>query len=352
MLHFAPIVTVVTLSIKYCYQDVEAMETLLLTASYIGTRVPASRYLAGVEQAFVELAAGDLEAPAVGHLGAREGGAFHVKAAARRHGSARAVIKVNGNFPLNPDRLGLPTIQGFIALLDAGCGRILALMDSAEITARRTAAASALAARALALPHASRLAIVGCGVQARHHLEALRELFAFESVLCHDSDRARAEALVATAGASDIGAGIAASAREAARDAHIVVTCTTSTRPLLRHGDVAPGAFIAAVGADNPGKQEIDPGLMRAARVVPDVLAQAVTLGDLHHAVAAGVMAAADIHAELADIVSGRVPGRRSDAEIFVFDSTGTAIEDLAAAELVYEIACADASAPRVRFDA
>src|SRR4029453_1352944 len=138
---------------------------------------------------------------------------------------------------------------------------------------------------------------------------------------------------------------------EAVRDAHIVVTCTTSTRPFLYDGDVAPGCFVAAVGADHAYKHEIDPALMRAARVVPDVLAQAAAMGDLHHAIAAGAMTASEIHGELAHVVSGRVAGRRS-AEIFVFASRGAAIEDLAAGELAYEIAPADPAAPRVSLDA
>ena len=328
------------------------METLILTKSYLAAHVGSEACLDRVEQAFRTLAAGDLETPAVGHLAGREGGIFHVKAAARRCGIPRAVIKINCNFPANPARRGLPTIQGFVALLDAECGRILALLDSAEITARRTAAASALAARLLALPHSSRLAIVGCGVQAHYHLEALRALFALESVCCHDVDPAKAEALAATARATNIDASVSRSAGEATRGAQIVVTCTSSTRALLGDGDVVAGCFIAAVGADNPSKQEIDPALMRAARIVPDVLAQAAAMGDLHHAIAAGAVTASDIHGELADLVAQRVPGRTSADEIFVFDSTGTAIEDLVVAELAWEIACADPTAPRVSLDA
>src|SRR5262245_55304653 len=150
----------------------EPGETLLLSGSYIAGLAGPAAYLAAVEAAFLALARGDLESPPVGHVPARDG-TFHIKAAARRGPSARAVIKVNGNFPGNPARNGLPTIQGFIALLDAECGRVLALMDSAEITARRTAAASALAARLLARPQSTRIALIGCGRQARAHLEAL-----------------------------------------------------------------------------------------------------------------------------------------------------------------------------------
>jgi ornithine cyclodeaminase/alanine dehydrogenase-like protein (mu-crystallin family) len=323
------------------------METLVLTRSYIADRIAPRAYLAAVTSAFEALAAGALTVPAVGHVPASQGGAFHIKAAASQARGGRAAIKVNGNFPGNAAH-GLPTIQGFIALLDANRGSVLALMDSMEITARRTAAASALAASRLASPRSARLGIVGCGVQARYHLEALQDLFAFSSLACHDLDEKRAGALAAFARASGLDAHVVSSAREAARDAQILLTCTTSTRALLGMEDVPAGCFVAAVGADNPGKQELDPALLRKARVVPDVLAQASTMGDLHHALDAGAMTARDIHGELADVVAGRVAGRVEDDDIFVFDSTGTAIEDLAAAELAYDIARDDPAVARV----
>jgi ornithine cyclodeaminase/alanine dehydrogenase-like protein (mu-crystallin family) len=323
------------------------METLVLTKDYIAARVSPKAYLAAVTTAFEALAVGRLSVPAVGHVSAEQGGAFHIKAAASRGTHARAVIKVNGNFPGNVAH-ALPTIQGFIALLDASRGSVLALMDSTEITARRTAAASALAASRLAAPGSVRLGIVGCGVQARYHFEALQDLFAISHLACHDVDEARAVALARIAQASGVEAQVLSSPRAAARDAQILVTCTTSTRAFLGADDVPAGCFVAAVGADNPGKQELEPALLRRARVVPDILAQASTMGDLHHALDAGVMKITDIHGELADVVTGRVAGRRDDGEMFIFDSTGTAIEDLAAAELAYEIACADANVLRV----
>jgi ornithine cyclodeaminase/alanine dehydrogenase-like protein (mu-crystallin family) len=310
-----------------------------------------SAYLAVVEAAVRAAARGELETPPVGHVAARDG-AFHIKAAACRKPSARAAIKVNGNFPANPARNGLPTIQGFIALLDAECGRVLALMDSAEITARRTAAASALAARLLARKTSTRIAFVGCGRQAHAHLDALRDLFPLRALRCCDTSRSSAEAFAARARELRLDAAVASSAAEAVHASDIVVTCTPSTRPLLRPGDVLRGAFIAAVGADAGGKQELDPALLRIARVVPDVLAQAAVMGDLHHALDAGAMTIGDVHAELSAVVAGTAPGRRDDDEIFVFDSTGTAIEDLAAAELVYALALDDPHAQRVTLSA
>ena len=112
----------------------------------------------------------------------------------------------------------------------------------------------------------------------------------------------------------------------ASRDSDVCVTCTPSRRPFLLREQVRPGTFVAAVGADSPDKQELDPALMAAGVVVTDVLEQCASIGDLHHALEAGAMSRADVHAELAEVVTGRKPGRRSPEEITIFDSTGTAL--------------------------
>jgi ornithine cyclodeaminase len=112
------------------------------------------------------------------------------------------------------------------------------------------------------------------------------------------------------------------------------VTCTPSRRPLLEGRHARPGLLIAGVGADNPEKNELAPSLLARARVVPDILEQAAAMGDLHHAITAGVMTREDVHGELSDVICGRVPGRRSADEVFVFDSTGSALQDVVVASL------------------
>lgn len=119
------------------------------------------------------------------------------------------------------------------------------------------------------------------------------------------------------------------------------MTCTPSRRPLLHRVDVRPGAFVAAVGADNEHKQELEPALMAAATIVVDSLEQCAAIGDLHHALASGAVSIGQVHAELSEVVAGRKPGRRSAEEITIFDSSGVAIEDVAAAAAVYEKAVA-----------
>ena len=254
---------------------------------------------------------------------------------------ARLRGKVNANFPGNPDRHGLPTIQGVIALFDAGDGRLLALLDSIEITSLRTAAATAVAAKYLA-PEAGAVTICGCGEQARSQLRALACVRSITRVMALDLNADRATRFAADM-AAELGVDVSVIREpgDAARDTSIWVTCTPARRWFLGRDHVAAGAFVAAVGADNPEKQEIEPELLAGSAVVVDVLEQCATIGDLHHAIASGLMRREDVRAELAEVVSGQKAGRLSRHEIIVFDSTGTALQDVAAAALVYERALA-----------
>jgi ornithine cyclodeaminase/alanine dehydrogenase-like protein (mu-crystallin family) len=326
-------------------------DTLLLSRAEIAALTAPADYIDAVAAAFRALAEGAWDSLPVGHVPGLDG-AFHIKAATRRGAEPWVVIKINGNFPDNPARSGLPTIQGCLLLAHGGDGRLLAIMDSSEITAQRTAAASAVAARLLARRSADTLGLIGCGTQARYHLGtllALRE-FRWRAVHCFDVDATSAEALAALARGAGLVARTVDSPAAACRGAQVVVTSTPSRQPLLHAADVEPGTFVAAVGADNPAKCEIAADLMASARVVPDILAQAASMGDLRSALAGGAMTIEQVHGELAQVVCGRVPGRRHDGEIFVFDSTGTAIEDLAAADLVYRRAVKRSEPLRVAF--
>ena len=274
-----------------------------------------------------------------------EGGGFHIKAAGLI-GEPRErpvfAAKVNANFPANPVRNGLPTVQGVIALFDAAVGQPLAVLDSIEITSARTAAASAVAARHLAREGAVSVTVCGCGEQGRSHLRALRCVRSIRRVTAFDIDFGNAERYAAEMGV-ELGVEVIP-VRELGgitRESDVWVTCTPSPRWFVGRDHVAPGTFIAAVGADNHRKQEIAPELMAASTVVVDVLDQCAAMGDLHHVLELGLMTRDDVHAELADVVAGRRPGRRTADEIIVFDSTGTALEDVATAKLVYERAVA-----------
>lgn len=239
---------------------------------------------------------------------------FHIKAAI---GDVFAV-KINANFPENPAKYGLPTIQGVIVVFDRERGTPLAAIDSILITTLRTAAATAVAAKYLARKDAKTLAIIGHGTQGRAHVDAIKRVRDIQTIRTFDP---------AGGNCNSIDAAVA--------DADIIVTCTPSKAPILDARHLRPGVFIAGVGADNPEKHELSPALLREARVFADILEQAATMGDLHHAIAAGVMTRDDVAGELADVVCGRA-GRRSEDEVIVFDSTGTALQDLAAVMAVY----------------
>lgn len=310
------------------------MSTLLLTRAEIAGLMKPSDYLGAVEMAFRLSKQGQTDAPLPMAIHGLGGGAFHAKGAAMLGERKLAALKLNGNFPGNPAR-GLPTIQGVILLCDAETGAVLAIMDSIELTLRRTAAASALAAKHLARRGAETLAIVGCGAQARAQAEALADVMALERGVAFDIDAEKARAF-ATEMQGVLPFDAATSLRDATRAADVIVTCTTARTPILDAGDVSPGAFIAAVGADNPEKSEIAPALMARAAVVTDALAQCLVMGDLRHAVEAGAMTADGVRAELGDLVVGAKRGRLRDDEIVIFDSTGTAIQDVASAAVVY----------------
>jgi alanine dehydrogenase len=299
--------------------------TLLLARADVERLLPAGTCIEAVEEAFRDHALGKVPAPGILGMHAANGG-FHVKAGFL--GSYFAA-KVNANFPGNT---GLPTIQGAVILFDAANGRPLAIMDSISITAIRTAAATAVAAKYLAGEDCAAMLVCGCGGQAASQLAALLCVRKPRRIFAYDRDRNRASAF-----ATRFSAEVADDLFEAARASDIIVTCTTATRYFITREMVRPGAFIAAVGADNENKQEIDPALLANATVVTDLTEQAARIGDLHHAIEAGVMTAADVHAELGEVIAGRKPGRTRPDEVIVFDSTGTGLQDVAAAIAVYE---------------
>jgi ornithine cyclodeaminase/alanine dehydrogenase-like protein (mu-crystallin family) len=316
-------------------------DTLILTRRDVAALLDLDACIEAVERAFAAFGRGLLPAPGVLGVPAPDGG-FHIKTARLDLARPYVAVKTNGNFPRNRERHGLPTIQGTVTLGDGRTGQVLAVMDSIEITARRTAAATAVAAKYLARPDAATVTICGCGTQGRVQLRALARVRSIRRVLAWDVYRARATAY---AGEVQAELGIRATAVSApgpaARESDVVVTCTPATAWFLGCADVRPGTFVAAVGADSPEKQELEPALLAGALVVADVLEQAATIGELHHALAAGVVTRAGVHAELGEVVAGRRPGRRDAGEITVFDSTGTALQDVAAAALAYERALA-----------
>lgn len=310
---------------------------LLLTRSDIAAVLTLDDCIAAVESAFAAHARGETIAPGLLH-GDGIDGEFHIKAGGLRTPQAVYACKVNGGFFQNRTRHDLPAIQGLILLYDATNGVPLAVSESGLITRLRTGATTAVAAKHFARADASTLTICGAGTQAELQIRAVARVRSLSRVFVWSRDQARAEQLAARL-APELRLPMQAT-QELAAATHasdIVVTCTPAKQAFLGREHVRPGTFVAAVGADSSDKQEIAPDLLAASAVFADLLEQCAHVGDLHHALAAGLMRLEDARGELGAVIAGKIPGRRSDDEVIVFDSTGTALQDAAALAAAYD---------------
>jgi ornithine cyclodeaminase/alanine dehydrogenase-like protein (mu-crystallin family) len=298
--------------------------------------MPFKEYVRVVEEAFGLYARGKTLKPAMMHVDAVDG-EFHIKAGGLELSRPYFALKANGGFFHNRERFGMPNIQGAILLCDGENGYPLAVMDSSEITMNRTGAAAAVAAKYLARPESAVVTICGCGTQGSVQLLAMQSMFTIQKAYVFDIDRDKAESL-ARDSSQTLGITVVATTNleGAVRESDICVTCTPSRRYYLDKKYVSPGTFIAAMGADSPDKQELDPELLKSNKVVVDVLEQCARAGELHHALEK-CMRKEEVHAELGEIVIGKKLGRTSKEEIVVFDATGTALQDVGAAAAVYE---------------
>jgi alanine dehydrogenase len=296
----------------------------LLTGEHVRAAVSPSEAVDVVRDAFLAYARGDWTMPPKTYVEAYPAGDFRAMPAL---GGGYALLKWVTSFPGNPAR-GLPTVTGLVLLSSAEDGSLRAVLDTAAVTARRTGAAAVLAAEVLRRDDAGRAAVVGAGVNGR----AAAETFVARG---HDVALWDVDADRATAVAGEIGATVAGSRAEAL-GADVVVTVTPGHDLLFPEGSLRPGQHVSLMGADGPGKAEI--GADELARVaggagllVVDEWEQASHGGDTSHAVERGLLGREAV-ATLGGIIAGEEQGRRSDADITVFDSTGLAIQDLAIA--------------------
>ncbi len=324
--------------------------TLLLDRGTIAGLLNLDDCIAAVEDAFRSHANGETLASGLLHIDAPDG-EFHIKAGGLKAPTPYFGLKANAGFFQNARRFGLPNIQGLILLYSAETGYPLAIMDSAGITMQRTGAATAVAAKYLARRNSTIAAICGCGRQGRVQLRALSRVLHIARVNAFSIDEDEA-ALYAAEMQDELGIEVrhVRDLAEAVAGCDVCVTCTPSRAAFLKREFVSPGTFLAAVGADSPDKQEIDPMLLAENTVVVDLLEQCASVGELHHAIEAGLMTADDVLGDLGKVVTGRVAARTSDNEIVIFDSTGTALQDTAAAILVFERAVESGKGTRVDF--
>jgi len=245
-------------------------------------------------------------------------------------------IKISPGFFDNP-KLGLPSVNGMMVLLSARTGLVEALLlDNGYLTDIRTAAAGAVAAKYLARNDAAIAAIFGAGVQARLQLEALMLVRPITHARIWARDAAKAETLAQTLRA-ELGIDVRAFAdgAKAVAGADIIVTTTPSETPILHADWLEAGQHVTAMGSDAEHKNEIDPAvLQRATLYVADRLSQTRVLGELHHAIKAGLVATDAGFAELGQVIAGISAGRQTSQDITICDLTGTGVQDTAIATL------------------
>lgn len=313
-------------------------KTLILTQADIDHLMDMKTAIRVIREAFKAQARGEATMPPKVYLPLPGGSDFRAMPSALRRPPVCGIKWVNVH-PRNR-RKKLPTVMGTVILNDATTGFPLAVMDGLSITRLRTGAASAVAIDTLARPHVVRAGLVGCGAQAFCQLLGLLQVRRVRHVnvwgrhpgeaarFCRWAKRRLNTTLVPVA-----------TVRACVEEAEIVITITPSRRPLVRREWLRPGTHVNAIGADAPGKQELDPKILRDAVLVIDEAVQAIHGGEINVPMSKGQLSRRDIDATLGDILLGRAKGRTRADQLTVFDSTGLAVHDVALAHAIYRAA-------------
>jgi ornithine cyclodeaminase len=318
------------------------MDVLILTAEDVSRLLPMRDCIAVMREALAALAEGRALVPLRLVMRVPEAGGFlglmpgYIAPDGSKSGALG--MKAVAVFPGNASR-GLDTHQGAVLLFEADTGRLSAVMDGATITAIRTAAVSGVATDVLARVDAAELAVLGAGVQARTHLEAIGAVRRIKRARIWSRNQQRAQQL-ADQEQDKLGFSVVAvgSAEAAVQNADIIATVTASPEPILQRGWLKEGVHINAVGSSIPSTRELDSATMAGARLFVDRRESALNeAGDLLIPMREGAVSADHIVAELGDVIVGKNPGRRSPDELTLFKSLGLAVEDVASAEFVVE---------------
>jgi len=246
-----------------------------------------------------------------------------------------AGVKIVNVHPDNT-RIGLPTVMALVVLNSTETGAPVAVMDGTHLTNMRTGAAGGIAVKYLARKDSKVVGMVGVGNQARTQLLAINEVMDIEEVKAADTSMARSESF-----SKDMerltGLHVSVTGIREACDCDILVTTTPVREPIVSDGWVKPGTHINAIGADAPGKEELDPALLLRAKIIVDDMEQATHSGEVNVPISKGIISQRDIHCELGEVITGTKRGREGDDEITIFDSTGLAIQDVVTANLIYK---------------
>jgi len=312
------------------------METLIITKNDIAEILTPSAAIAAVQKAFKAHGMKQAYMPEKSYLRFKKGGLSAMPAYIHGQGLDIAGIKSANRHPENAKH-NLPPVMGIITLIDPKNGFPLAILDCVHITSIRTGATGALAARLLSRKNAKVAGFVGCGAQARTNLACTMEVRKLNLVKVWQHNRKSDSARNFCSWAEEtfnVGTAISSDIDEVTTQVDILVTTTPSRKPIVN--EISPGTHINAFGADAPGKQEINPRILKQAKLVVDDRTQASYGGEINVPLHRRQIFKKHIYGELGEIVAGKKDGRISDQEITVFDSTGLAIQDISCAYAVY----------------
>lgn len=314
------------------------MKTLLLQKEEVRRLIAMKEVIATVEEAYKAFNSGQVrQPPYIGIDLPGHSGEIDFKLGYNQGNETISMKASSGGFRNNPENHGVPNGMGTVLLFDGRHGGLLCVMDGSLLTGLRTGASGAVSVKALARKDAKMIACIGTGHQARMQIRAIREVMRIEAIHAwsnHAESMARFQDDIQSE--CDIPVVLAGSKQQAVEQADILVTTTRGRGSLVEAAWVKPGTHIVAIGSDAPGKQEFEPEVFRGAKVVVDSIAQCVEKGETQHPIAKGILKRDGIHAEIGEILLGKKPGRESDEEITLFDSTGMAIQDNTTAAKIY----------------
>ncbi len=311
-------------------------DVLWLSEADVSALLTMKEALQVVENAFALYGRGEVDLPPKVYLDFKPyGGDLRAMPVYVKGSEPAAGVKIVNSNAANPER-GLPAVSGIVVYNDPKTGMPLGVFAAGNLTGLRTGAGGGVAAKYMARPESSSVGLVGCGKQARTQLEALLELFKINKVMVWGKTLTEAEAFCQSVKPLVSGALTAHARVEDVCGVDILVTTTPVRTPLVKAGWVKPGTHINAIGADAPGKQELDPELLKKAKVVVDDWTQASHAGEINNAVAAGEFTDKNLTAQLGDIVIKKKTARTSAQDITIFDSTGLALQDITVARYLY----------------
>jgi len=313
-------------------------KTLILSRKDIENLVDIKKAIDCVESAFRELGQGKAQMPAKIYLNLKKYGGDFRAMPAYLEGLNSCALKWVNVHPRNRS-IGLPTVMATIILSDPKNALPLSFMDGTYVTDLRTAAAGGVAAKYLANKDSKIIGLIGCGAQAITQLMALRHLFKIKEVKVWGNKKHYINDFIKKMKKRDEQMNGTESLKDCVNECDIVVTTTPSRRPLVKFRWLKKGVHINAIGADAAGKQELEPTILKKAKVIIDDWSQASYSGEINVPLKKKVITKKNIHADIGEIVTGQKKGRINTNDITVFDSTGLAIQDVAIAQLIYKTA-------------